>query len=57
MVLSRGMRSRLQTSPETLALLDNAGVTVHVRETASAVELYNRLRETEAVGGLFHSTC
>jgi hypothetical protein len=56
-VLSRGMRLALKTRPETLALLKNRGVTVHVRETKEAVELYNRLAETHAVGGLFHSTC
>lgn len=56
-ILSRGMQRRLRTCPDTLALLESGGVTVHVEETALAVELYNRLRETEAVGGLFHSTC
>ena len=56
-VLSRGMRLMLQTRRDTLALLESKGVAVHVEETASAVELYNKLRETGAVGGLFHSTC
>ncbi len=56
-VLSRGMQLMLQTRPDTLALLESEGVAVHVEETASAVELYNKLRRTEAVGGLFHSTC
>ncbi len=56
-VLSRGMQLMLQTRRDTLALLESEGVAVHVEETASAVELYNKLRRTEAVGGLFHSTC
>jgi hypothetical protein len=56
-VLGRGMDLRLEVMPETLELLEAAGVAVHVEETRVAVELYNRLAETEAVGGLFHSTC
>ena len=56
-VLTRGMHLVLQTCPETLAMLEERGVTVHVEETKAAVALYNRLRESEAVGGLFHSTC
>ena len=56
-VLTRGMHLRLQTCPETLELLEGQGVGVHVEETTAAVQLYNSLRETDAVGGLFHSTC
>ncbi|MFD5144505.1 MTH938/NDUFAF3 family protein [Streptomyces sp. NPDC058401] len=56
-VLSRGMELRLHTMPETLRVLRDAGVEVHVEETAAAVALYNRLAATERVGGLFHSTC
>lgn len=56
-VLSRGMLRALGTCPETLELLERHGVTVHVEETRKAVDLYNRLAESEAVGGLFHSTC
>ncbi len=56
-VLTRGMELALQTCPETLELLRERGIPVHVKETRAAVELYNRLAETEAVGGLFHSTC
>jgi hypothetical protein len=56
-VLSRGMERALRTCPETLALLEERGVRVHVEETRAAVALYNELAETEAVGGLFHSTC
>ena len=56
-VLTRGMQLVLQTCPETLQLLRERGIAVHVEETRAAVALYNRLAETEAVGGLFHSTC
>jgi hypothetical protein len=56
-VLSRGMDLVLQTCPETLELLRARGVDVHVEETKAAVALYNELCETQAVGGLFHSTC
>jgi hypothetical protein len=60
LILSKGMLERLQVCPETLQLLKNLDISVHVRQTKEAVELYNKLRETFAsiaVGGLFHSTC
>ena len=56
-VLTRGMDLVLQTCPETLALLRERGVAVHVEETRTAVALYNKLAEDTLVGGLFHSTC
>jgi hypothetical protein len=57
-VLSRGMWLRLQTCPETLALLEAQGIDVCVEETAAAAEIYNELAARgEPVGGLFHSTC
>ena len=56
-VLTRGMDLVLQTCPETLEYLSQKGIRVYVEETRKAVELYNRLAQTEAVGGLFHSTC
>jgi hypothetical protein len=56
-ILTRGMQLALQTCPETLQMLRDKGVRYYVEETQAAVELYNRLAETEAVGGLFHSTC
>ncbi len=57
-VLSRGMLRKLQTCQETIDLLENHGIAVHVAETIEAVELYNNLvRREQAVGGLFHSTC
>jgi hypothetical protein len=57
LVLSRGMQLMLRTCPETLALLRERGIPVHVEETRAAVALYNRLAEKIPVGGLFHSTC
>jgi hypothetical protein len=56
-VLTRGMDLVLQTCPETLELLNTNGIKVYVEETKAAVEIYNKLAETEMVGGLFHSTC
>ncbi len=56
-VLSRGMRLALQTSPETIQMLEQRGVYVHVKETKEGAALYNRLAESHPVGGLFHSTC
>ena len=57
-VLSRGMELALQTSPETLEFLRARGVRTHVEETRAAVRRYNELAaESQAVGGLFHSTC
>ncbi|WP_188192208.1 Mth938-like domain-containing protein [Nonomuraea sp. SYSU D8015] len=56
-VLSRGMQLVLQTCPETLELLKERGVEVYVEETTAAVDRYNALAKTAAVGGLFHSTC
>ncbi len=56
-VLSRGQWCRLQTCPETLEMLEKAGIPVYREETSAAVALYNRLARTEPVGGLFHSTC
>lgn len=57
-VLARGMDERLQVQDETLQMLADAGVEVHVHPTEKAVETYNELRSRGVpVGGLFHSTC
>jgi len=56
-VLSQGMSKRLRICPETLQLLKQQGVRVHVLPTQEAADLYNDLRETEQVAGLFHTTC
>lgn len=57
-VLSRGMWLRLHTCQETIDLLDERNITVHIDETKAAAKIYNDLASGgEAVGGLFHSTC
>ena len=57
-VLSRGMLLMLQTCPETLDLLEQKKINIHVEETKAAAEIYNDLASRgEPVGGLFHSTC
>jgi hypothetical protein len=57
-VLSRGMLLMLRTCQETLDLLKERHITVHVAETKTAAEIYNDLvAQGKAVGGLFHSTC
>lgn len=57
-VLSRGFDEVLQTCRETLEVLEEHGITVHVAQTQDAVDLYNDLvAHAELVGGLFHSTC
>jgi hypothetical protein len=56
-VLSQGMLGRLQICPETFQLLKELDIPVHVGKTKEAVALYNQLRHTESVGGIFHSTC
>ena len=56
-VLSQGHHSRLQVCPETLRLLQRAGVEVKILDTEAAVMRYNEMRGNLAVGGLFHSTC
>jgi hypothetical protein len=38
-------------------MLKNRGVAAHVLQTEEAVRLYNELRLSKRVGGLFHSTC
>jgi hypothetical protein len=56
-VLTRGMQLALQTCPEILQILRERDVPCHIEETRAAVDLYNKLALTGAVGGLFHSTC
>ncbi len=56
-ILSQGVYERLQVCPETLQRLKEQAIPFHVLKTDKAVQLYNDLREDEAVGGLFHSTC
>jgi len=56
-VLGCGMQGALQVSPETLKHLADRGLEVHVYRSEQAADLYNRLRVSAQVGGLFHSTC
>lgn len=57
-VLSRGMLLMLRTCQETLDLLKDKNIAVHVAETKAAAEIYNDLASRgNLVGGLFHSTC
>ncbi|HEV7712456.1 MAG TPA: Mth938-like domain-containing protein [Asanoa sp.] len=56
-VLSRGMDLQLQVDARTVEMLEKRGVPTHISETKEAVRLYNELATTQAVGGLFHSTC
>jgi hypothetical protein len=56
-ILSRGFHERLGVAPETLRMLEEKGVTMHVAQTGEAARLYDELRETEKVGALIHSTC
>jgi hypothetical protein len=56
-VLSRGFYERLQICQHTLQMLKDKNIPVHVEQTEEAVRLYNKLRETERVGALIHSTC
>ena len=56
-ILSKGILERLRVCPETLQLLKENGITVFRLQTEKAARLYNKLREHENVGGLFHTTC
>ena len=56
-VLSKGVQERLQTCPETLEMLEAQGIRVYVLQTEIAIERYNLLAQSEAVGALIHSTC
>ena len=57
-VLSRGMWKKLRTCQETLDLLGERNIPVHIAETKAAAKIYNDLvSDGQAVGGLFHSTC
>lgn len=57
-VLSRGRQLRLETSPETLSLLESRQLEVVRTETGAAIDEYNRLAaEGRRVAALFHTTC
>jgi hypothetical protein len=56
-VLSRGMELRLQTAPQTVRLLEELCVEVHIAESKAAADLYNQFAESRPTGCLIHSTC
>jgi hypothetical protein len=56
-VLSTGNNERLQVQSETLNMLKEKHVPVHVLPTEQAVKKYNHLRTQKPVGALIHSTC
>src|SRR5918997_5642386 len=55
-VLSKGFNERLRVTQDALRMLEDRGISAHVRQTEEATRLYNELRETERVGALIHST-
>ena len=56
-VLSKGFHERLEICQQTLRMLEDKNIPVHVLQSEKAVRLYNELRETDRVGALIHSTC
>jgi hypothetical protein len=57
-VLSKGVHEQLMVMPETLAYLQENGITTYVLQTEAAVEKYNELCAAGvAVGALIRSTC
>ena len=56
-VLSRGFHERLGVAPETQRMLEEKKIPAHIAQTGEAAEIYDKLRETENVGALIHSTC
>ena len=56
-VLSKGLHERLEICQQTLRMLEEKNIPVHVEQSEQAVRLYNELRKTDRVGALIHSTC
>jgi hypothetical protein len=56
-ILSKGVDEQLHTCPETLTWLQEKGIHVFVLQTEAAIEKYNTLRVSQALGALIHSTC
>jgi hypothetical protein len=56
-ILSKGVNERLKTMDETLAYLSEQGIDVEMLQTERAIERYNELAGSRAVGALIHSTC
>ena len=58
LILSRGRQLRLETAPDTFALLEPGHVEVIQAETGEAIARYNRLAaDGAAVAALLHTTC
>ena len=56
-ILSRGFHGRLGIAPETRRMLEEKGIPAHIVQTEEVADLYDKLRQTEKVGALIHSTC
>jgi len=56
-ILSKGVDEQLHVMQETLDLLRERGIEVHVLQSEKAITKYNELREAHAVGAVIHSTC
>jgi hypothetical protein len=56
-ILASGFQERLGVCRDTLLMLEKAEITTIILPTEEAVEQYNALRESEAVGALIHTTC
>jgi hypothetical protein len=57
LILSKGFHDRLGVATQTMRLLEEWNVEVHILNTGPAVELYNDRCRREPVGALIHSTC
>lgn len=57
MIFSRGFNERLKTADKTKQWLTEKGLNYHILQTEKAVQKYNQLCDTAAVGALIHSTC
>jgi len=55
LVLSKGISGYLKVCPETLKILQEKEIPVHILRTEEAVVLYNEMVSLGPVGGLFHS--
>ena len=58
-IFSQGMHNQLHVHPETLKRLraQYPQIAVYHLNTRDAVDLYNQMRQTHRIIGLFHSTC
>jgi hypothetical protein len=56
-LLTRGFHDRLQIPSETLAWLEEQGISVTVVNSGEALEQFNARRKAIPSGALIHSTC